>query len=369
MTRTSKLFAFLAALAIAAAAGYMGFLYGRSGPGEGKAEAADEEQVASDKSAGPVDAVTVAPAIESTIDQTVVAYGTIVAAPEEIRAVSVQWGATVRRILVAAGQSVKQGTPLAEVEPSPETTLGLDEARSTRDLAAKTLAQAQERLQMKIGTSKDVLDAQQALDLANLRLESLEKRGIKPTTVEAQHAGVISKIDVEEGQTVEAGAAIAEIVAQKDIVAHLGVEPADTAAIQVGQTVHVQEVNGRDAQPFDGVVRTISSKVNPETRLVDAFISLPSDVAPLLDTYVRGEIVTGSRQALVVPRQAVLPEGQEWKLFTVSEGRAVEHTVKTGAQQNGVVEIVDGVKPGEEVVTQGNYELEDKMAVDVEKAQ
>jgi membrane fusion protein, multidrug efflux system len=369
MTRTNRLFIFLAALAIAAAAGYMGFLYGRSGAGDSKAGAADNEQLASDKAAGPVAAVKVSPAIESTIDKTVVAYGTIVAAPEEIRAVSVQWGARVRRVLVAAGQSVKQGTPLAEVEPSPETALSLDEARSTRDLAAKTLAQAQERLQMKIGTNKDVLDAQQALDLANLRLESLEKRDIKTTTVESQQSGVVSKIDVQEGQTVEAGAAIVETVAEKDIVAHLGVEPADTAELQVAQTVRVQEINGRDADPFSGTVRTISSKVNPETRLVDVFVSLPPDVKPLLDTYVRGAIVTGSRQALVVPRQAVLPEGQEWKLFTVSEGAAVEHTVKTGTEQDGVIEIVEGIKPGDAVVTEGNYELEDKMAVEVEKAQ
>jgi multidrug efflux pump subunit AcrA (membrane-fusion protein) len=88
-----------------------------------------------------------------------------------------------------------------------------------------------------------------------------------------------------------------------------------------------------------------------------------------LDGYVRGEIQRTEKDALVVPRSAVLPnESREFEVFTVVNNRAVKHTVKIGAENPQEVQVItDDLHPGDSVVIVGNYELEDGMAVEVKK--
>ncbi len=89
----------------------------------------------------------------------------------------------------------------------------------------------------------------------------------------------------------------------------------------------------------------------------------------LLDGYVRGEIQRTEKDVLVVPRPAVLPnESREYEVFTVANNRAVRHTVKIGAENPKEVQVIaEDLHEGDPIVTVGNYELEDGMAVEVKK--
>ena len=115
-------------------------------------------------------------------------------------------------------------------------------------------------------------------------------------------------------------------------------------------------------------IRKIARAVNPVTRLVDVFVTLPPAPGLLLDEYMRGRIVITSAQGLVVPRAAVLPEEDATVLFTVHDGRAHKHRVQVGVENDQVVEVTgELLRPGDLVVTLGNYELQDGMAVTVER--
>jgi len=70
---------------------------------------------------------------------------------------------------------------------------------------------------------------------------------------------------------------------------------------------------------------------------------------------------------LIVPRSAVLPEEDHFILFTTKEGRAQEHQVHVGLQDQNETEVIaDDLRPGDLVVTLGNYELKDGMTVKVD---
>ena len=88
-----------------------------------------------------------------------------------------------------------------------------------------------------------------------------------------------------------------------------------------------------------------------------------------MDGYVRGEMQRSERDALVVPRPAVLPnESREFEVFTVANNRAKKHTVKIGVGNPKEIQVIaDDLHEGDPVVTVGNYELEDGMAVEVKK--
>jgi multidrug efflux pump subunit AcrA (membrane-fusion protein) len=88
-----------------------------------------------------------------------------------------------------------------------------------------------------------------------------------------------------------------------------------------------------------------------------------------LDGYVRGELERTEKNALVVPRSAVLPnESREFEVFTVANNHTVKHTVKTGAENPTEMQVIaDDLHDGDLVVTVGNYELEGGMAVEIKK--
>jgi membrane fusion protein (multidrug efflux system) len=182
-------------------------------------------------------------------------------------------------------------------------------------------------------------------------------------------AGVIAKVNVQDGQIVPAGGPLVEIVAENEIEVKLGVEAEDLAAAVEGAPISISPVNNPNAASVEGSIRLVTHRIDPATRLVDVYVALPEGTKLLLDSYVRGEIQHTEKNALVVPRSAVLPnESSGYQLFTVANNRAVKHTIKIGVQNAKEVQIIaKDLHEGMPVVTVGNYELEDGMAVEILK--
>jgi membrane fusion protein, multidrug efflux system len=100
------------------------------------------------------------------------------------------------------------------------------------------------------------------------------------------------------------------------------------------------------------------------------FVSLAPGSGLLLNEYIRASIVAASENALVVPREAVLPEEGRYVLYTVREGRAVKHIVSLGLQSDRLVQVLgEGLEENEPSVIVGNSELYEGMAVQVEPGQ
>jgi membrane fusion protein (multidrug efflux system) len=80
---------------------------------------------------------------------------------------------------------------------------------------------------------------------------------------------------------------------------------------------------------------------------------------------VYGEIAVGTRSnAVVVPVEALVPEGEGYRVFVVgAEGRAAAREVTIGGRTEHDVEILSGLKGGEKVVTRGAFGLEDGARV------
>jgi RND family efflux transporter MFP subunit len=304
--------------------------------------------------------------VRKTISQTLVAYGTVVAQPGEVKIASVPFESRVLHLRVTAGQPVSMGAELLAIEPSADAKLQLRQAQSGLDQANVALKQAQARFNEKLATNQDLAQAEQAVQNAQLTLQSLQSRGIgSETTLHAEVAGEVAKVDVQEGQIVPAGGPMIELIAANRIEVRLGIEPDDAARLHAGQAVAINSVSASVATRVKGDLRLITATINPDTRLVDAFASIPEGSSFLLSDYVRAEVEVESKEGLIVPKAAVLPgDDDQPTLFTVHDGRAVKQVVRVGLKSGDEVEVIgDDLKEGEAVVTVGNYELEDGMAV------
>ncbi len=271
-------------------------------------------------------------------------------------------------MLVTEGQQVSRGDPLLEIEPSPETNLQIQQARNDYESAKKALEYMQQRFDLKLTTNDQLLQAKQALEQAQAKLESMRRRGSEsPQILHADVTSLISKLAVQEGAIVAAGNPLIEMVAQTRLEARLGVEPEDSDKVKPGQEVSLARVNVPGPKSIVGRIRKISRAADATTRLVQVFTELPSTSKFLLGEYVLGKVPIGSADGLIVPRSAVLPEEDHYVLFTVKDGHAQEHTVRVDLENETDVEVIaNDLHPGEPVVTLGNYELKDGMAVKVD---
>lgn len=357
---------FILAIAAAGGAGY--WLGHRGGAAPDKDEAAAETDATKIK---PVAPVTVVPLRRSTLSADVIGYGTVVAPASEISVVSVPFESRVTKMLVAAGETVKPGQPLVEVEGSAATALLVEEAKNAQAAAERDLQVVKQRYDQKLATNADLYTAENNLRTTQGRLKSLQQGGAGgPTQLKAQAAGIISKVDVQIGQVIPIGNPLVEVAAQNRIEVALGIEPEDATALKVDQDVKLQPVGAADNKPITGKIRLIGQRVDPATRLVDVRVSLPPDSGLLLETFITGTIDRDAVDALIVPRDAALPnEEGGYEVFTVKDGKAVKHSVRLGIENDQQVQVIgEDLKEGDSVVTVGNYELEDGMAVAAQEA-
>jgi len=358
-------------VALAAAAG--GFWLGahRSSRGESTSEESDAGTKPAEEDK-PVAEVTVAPLKRARIEQTVTAYGSVVAQAADVRVLAAPFESRVVQLLVAPGEQVAAGADLVRLEASPDALIALEEARNVAAGAQSDLQRTQQRFNDRLATNAELAQARQAADSAQLKLRSMTQRGVGTAeTLKAAAPGIVSKIDVLEGQIIPAGGAVVELAAGNRIDVALGVEPGDAAALKVGQNVRLAPVDrAADRERVEGQVRMIGQRVDPATRLDTVLVSLPPDAHLMLETFVTGEIVRASADALVVPRDAILPqEDGGYALYTVENEKAKKHTVRIGLENDRATEVIaDDLKPGDPVVVAGNYQLEDGMAVKSEAA-
>jgi len=347
----------------------VGFRFGKQQsadkPEEGESGATTQEAEPKEK---PVATVTTTPLKRATIEATITAYGSVVAPGGNVQILSVPFESRVSKVLVSPGQSISAGAEVIRLEPSPETATAVEEAKNALAVAERDLQQTRQRFNERLATNVEISQAEQALQSAKLKLDSLVGRGAdKHPTLKAEADGIVGKVDVQDGQIVPAGGALVEIAAGKGIEVALGIEPADAAGLKPGQKVELRLVGASDDdKSVAGSVRLVGQRVDPATRMASVLVTLPAETHWMLDAYVVGRIVKASAEALVVPRDSVLDEedGGGHVLYTVANGHARKHEVRVGIETDHQVQVsADDLKEGDEVVSVGNYELEDGMEV------
>ena len=343
-------------IVLMAGAGVVGFFIGHHAASPTQIEDTDSDDVE------PVPTVQTATIQSGHVDRIITAYGSVTAQNADVSVLSVAFEARVKKVLVIPGQRLGPQTLVIDLEPSPDTQLQLLQARSAAQAAQTDLTQTRQRFNDHLATNADLLQSQQALQQAQLKLDSLEREGATGD-LELKSAGLVSKVDVQQGQVVPAGTPLVEISSGLAQQICLGVEPADAAAIHSDDSVTLQPL-GADASNIQGRVQMIAQRMDPQTRLIDVMVSLPPHTSLPLDVYMKGEIDLPTAGGLVVPRSAVLPDDQGYSIFTVEGQKAVEHHVTIAGQDDQSVQITgDGLSAGQSVVITGNMELEDGMSV------
>lgn len=293
------------------------------------------------------------------------AYGTIVPAPGAARTVSRPFEVRVKQVLVSPGQLVKQGEGLIAVESSPDTQLQVNEAARAQNSAARLLESVRRRVRAGLSVNADLVAAERAWGDARARIQSFRARGAQgQVLILAESSGRVGQIEARAGALVAAGGPLLELFADDAMEARLGIEPEDLHRVPPGVEVQVRPVQRPGPGPEVGTLRVLTGAIAPDTRLVDALVTLPHAEQFLEGEYVTGDLRLVTRDALIAPRAAVLPVEGTWVLFTVEGDVARRRVVEIGLETSAQVEVLGSdLKPGDAVVVVGGYELTDGMKV------
>lgn len=179
---------------------------------------------------------------------------------------------------------------------------------------------------------------------------------VAQTQVRSPLAGVVLKRLLGVGENADPATPILEVAqpGALDLVAQL--PSFDAAQIQVGQSARVS--NG-GASTLAARVESVGT-VDAQSGLQSVRLSVFGAKNLSAGAFANAQIVVARRPlAVVVPANAILSRSGKSAVLVVRGDKASEVEVQTGAKQNGLVEVKGELKPGERVVTQGGYELED----------
>lgn len=283
----------------------------------------------------------------------------------------------VDTVLVDRGDVVKRGQTLAVVRPS-DLPDQMAAARGTQAQAQAQVALArinQERAQKLaregLASQAELQNAEAALVMAEAaaraskaQIGSLATR-LGEMRLEAPLDGVVVARRLDPGALVGPTSGAILAVARVDTLrGFVPVTERDAAGLAVGQAVRVT-VDALPGKSFEGKVARLSPSFDAATRTLDAEVHLPNPGGELRPgMYGRGFIRLGVRpQAAVVPVAALLISNRKRYVFVLEGDKARRRQVETGVDGGTWLEILSGVKPGEEVVIAGADGLSDGVPV------
>lgn len=307
----------------------------------------------------------------------------------------------VRQVMVSEWLHVRKGQPLVRIDVAETEALvkraeaGIVSAKANLVQTQVAAGRAERELARILKLKESGLATQQALDDARSDTEAAKARvGVAAAQIRvaeedlrqgvARQAkgvvvapidGVVALRDVNVGDLASDAAAakpIFRIVDNRLLNLTVTVSSVDSGRIKVGQPLEFTV----DSQPG----RTYAGKVmyiNPELSTADRSMKVIAEVRNVPESlkgglFAKGRIVTGSRtQVLLVPRSAVGtfdPQAKKGSLFVVENQVVRKREIVSGAVNGDMVEITSGLKPGEQYVVRGGFNLKDGDMVAVAAA-
>jgi membrane fusion protein (multidrug efflux system) len=294
------------------------------------------------------------------------ALGAVVPRPDHYAALGAAAATRVTRVFVVAGQAVSRGDSLIAFDRGPfdaalrSAEAGVTVARNARDRAVRLAGEGIVPRKDVDQAAADLAQAQSALVAAQLNEEL--------ATLISPVSGVVTRMSAVLGQAVDPSLGPLVAVADPsalDVVFNLS--PGDAGPVRPGMRVSIWSSAAAAGAPLaTGSVDGVGASVDSATRAVAVRARIAASSRPLkIGEAVYGRIAVGVHpRAVTVPLEALVPEGETFKVFVVdSTARAFGRTVTVGARTDSTAEITGGLQGGETVVTYGAYGVSDSAKI------
>lgn len=272
--------------------------------------------------------------------------------------------AAITDIRFEEGQQVKQGDVLVMLENS-EPLADLAAAKAALVDSESQYRRSAELFKTKVVSASQLeqIEARRDADLAAVR--AAESR-LAHTVIRAPFDGQLGLRRVSLGSIVSPATVITTLDDTSQIKLDFDVPEVFMARLERGLTVTAHSAAWPDLQ-FTGEVISIDTRVDPVSRTITVRALLPNDHRRLRPgMFMTVSLLKDDVVSLMIPEEALIPERSKQFVFVVGEGNVVERReVNTGRRRPGQVEILDGLEPGERVITEGTQKARPGMPVEI----
>jgi len=268
----------------------------------------------------------------------------------------------VQRFYVEEGDVVRKGQILVKLDDS-ELRLEMERARAQMENARSVYERSKEMFEKNLISKEQYDNARYQYETARAQYESA-KLQLEYATIRAPVSGVITSRMVEIGDYVTANRVLYTMADYDTLLARIYVPEKDIVKIRPGQRARIQ-VEAYPDREFTGRVKMISPVVDPASGTVKVTVEIVRRNQPLLPgMFATVYIVTETHpRAMVIPKKALILESETDRVFVYENGVARLRDIKTGFTDGERLEVLEGLEPGELVITVGQEGLRDGSAV------
>jgi RND family efflux transporter MFP subunit len=328
----------------------------------------NKKKIEASKQLPPVKAITVSVATveEKTFSDNLVVLGNIFA-NKEVNVVSETSG-KITEVLFENGQTVSKGQTLVRMDGELRNA-SLMTAQVNFDKAQADLNRFEAALKDKAITESQVESARFGLKTAEAQLITA-KRQLRDMQVNAPFAGVITTKMVEVGSMLVAvpPTVIASLVDISTLKVKVLLAEKEVFKIKRGETIEITtDIYG--STKFKGIIDVIGVKAD-EAHNFPVEIVLQNSEKNLLRAGMFCKVHFSnlpSRNMTAIPREALVGSAKNPQVYVVENKKAILKTVALGSESGTYIEILSGLNKGEQVVVNGQINLNEGMEVEILK--
>lgn len=270
----------------------------------------------------------------------------------------------VREIGFREGATVKAGDVLVRFDDAIYQG-ELKQAIARLDLSTRTFERAKALNQRGHGTEQVMDNTREEVRFNQASVELAEAR-LQKTVITAPFDGTVGLSSVSIGDYIKAGDDIVNLEQIIPLKVDFRLPERYLRLVAVGRPVEIT----LDAFPGDtyrGEVYAIDPRIRAADRSIGVRARLPNSDGKLRPgIFARIRMIVDRRdQALVVPEEALVPRGNQRFVFRIVDGKAVLTEVKIGLRETGQVEIVEGIRAGDTIITAGQAKVREGAAVNI----
>lgn len=260
------------------------------------------------------------------------------------------------------GSSVHKGMELFKLDHRTQKAQ-VNEARARVKLSNTEFKRIKKLFKQKAASETDLDSAAANLSINQAQAEFAEAE-LQKLTIRAPFKGTIGLHNISSGEYVNAGQELVQLVELNTLKLDFSLPETYLSKVELGQKIEIT-TPAFPNNTYTGTVTAISPAISEQSRsfMVRAIIQNEKlELRPGLFATVLLE-VSKNEKALLVPEQALVPQGQQYFVMTVVDGKVAQVPVTIGQRRKAEVELVSGVQQGDVVIIAGQIKLQPGAAV------
>lgn len=271
----------------------------------------------------------------------------------------------VENVYFDEGDYVHAGKPLVQIDDDVLQAQYI--AAEANFINAKRNLERYESASTSGGVSKLQIDnLKLALTSAEATVKQLRKQ-IELSRITAPFSGTMTLRSIEPG-SVAGGTAVGRITDLSQLKLEISVPEREVVFFSEGETAQIQ-TDVFPGKSFTGKIEYVSDR-GDNAHNYTVRIVVKNTNATFLKAGMYGTAVLKKgqeKQTLVIPRTALIGSAKNPQVFLIENGKAVFRSIETGLTNNESVQVLQGLKPGDVVVTTGHINLSEGSKIEIAK--